>query len=221
MHYRWYMSNIEHFHPAVVVGFIVLFQAGHGGWCSMEVCIEWTCLAVVWHLFSISAVVWETAASTAPYMSPSPGSPVPWDWVQKWGGCCGCPGLKHSFRAFRGLPEECCQHKQPSGHLQGTMGPDGHQVRGWRWEGQKVPGLTFPQLNWSPASATCASCSPKEKCTIFNETENEAMMYLVSLHSFVFQNYCRIFLMPALVREPCSVLLPCAHPCLFLEMLCR
>lgn len=60
MHYRWYMSNIEHFHPAVVVGFIVLFQAGHRGWCSIEVCIEWTCLPVVWHLFPSSAVVWET-----------------------------------------------------------------------------------------------------------------------------------------------------------------
>lgn len=161
------------------------------------------------------------AASTAPYVSPSSGSPVPWDWVQRWLGCCGCPGLKCSFRVFRGLSEECCQHKQPSGHRQGTMEPDGHQVGGWGWEGQKDPGLTLPQLNWPPASATCAACSPKEKYTIFNETENGAMVYLISLHSFVFQTYCRIFLMPALVREPCSVLLLCAHPCLFLEMLCR
>lgn len=86
----------------------------------------------------------------------------------------------------------------------------------WQSEGQKVPGCTLLQLTWPLASATHASHSLIEKHTILNETENiGAIPYLISLYKFVFQSYRRIFLMPALLRYPCSVQLPCTHPWLF------
>lgn len=47
------------------------------------------------------------------------------------------------------------------------------------------------------------------------QKNNGAIPYLISLYVFVFQSYSRILLMPASLREPCSVLLPCAPPWLF------
>lgn len=86
----------------------------------------------------------------------------------------------------------------------------------WQSERQKVPGLFLLQLNWPLASDIHASHSLNEKYTILNETENNgAIPYLISLYKFVFQSYRKVLQQPASLSDPCSVQLPCTHPCLF------